>query len=188
MKNILVIGGAGYVGTHFVDKLIEKNYKVTVYDLFIYGNFFFKNKNLNLINGDIRNLQKLKTVINHNFDCVVHLACISNDPSFELNPDLGKSINFDSFEPLVKLSKDSGADVAKDTTVNPTKIFGKPSDVAKLAAASERQSPALINAIIPTAMQMIRNMRCNKSLRSPKIEARISRMFCMMKKAETLHG
>ena len=84
--------------------------------------------------------------------------------------------------------KSSGADVAKDTTVNPTKIFGKPSDVAKLAAASERQSPALINAIIPTAMQMIRNMRCNKSLRSPKIEARISRMFCMMKKAETLHG
>ena len=44
MKNILVIGGAGYVGTHLVDKLIEKNYKVTVYDLFIYGNFFLKIK------------------------------------------------------------------------------------------------------------------------------------------------
>lgn len=37
-------------------------------------------------------------------DTVIHLACISNDPSFELNPDLGKSINYDAFEPLVKAS------------------------------------------------------------------------------------
>ena len=39
MKNILVIGGAGYVGTHLVESLINQNYKVTVYDLFLYGNF-----------------------------------------------------------------------------------------------------------------------------------------------------
>ena len=38
-------------------------------------------------------------------DAVIHLACISNDPSFELNPKLGKSINYDAFEPLVKISK-----------------------------------------------------------------------------------
>ena len=41
-------------------------------------------------------------------DSVIHLACISNDPSFELNPDLGKSINYDAFRPLVKVSKDNG--------------------------------------------------------------------------------
>ena len=35
-------------------------------------------------------------------DAVIHLACISNDPSFELNPNLGKSINLDAFEPIVK--------------------------------------------------------------------------------------
>ena len=40
-------------------------------------------------------------------DVVIHLACISNDPSFELNPNLGKSINLDAFEPLVKISKDN---------------------------------------------------------------------------------
>ena len=38
-------------------------------------------------------------------DVVIHLACISNDPNFELNPNLGKSINYDAFEPLVSLSK-----------------------------------------------------------------------------------
>ena len=37
-------------------------------------------------------------------DILIHLACISNDPSFELNPTLGKSINLDAFEPLVKMS------------------------------------------------------------------------------------
>ena len=41
-----------------------------------------------------------------NQDQVIHLACISNDPSFELNPKLGKEINLDAFEPLVSYSKD----------------------------------------------------------------------------------
>lgn len=37
-----------------------------------------------------------------------HPACISNDPSFDLNPELGKSINYDCFRPLVRASKDAG--------------------------------------------------------------------------------
>jgi len=43
-------------------------------------------------------------------DAVIHLACISNDPSFELNPDLGKSINLDAFRPLVEISKSSNVE------------------------------------------------------------------------------
>ena len=107
MKNILVIGGGGYVGTHLTTQLIQKNYVVTVFDLFIYGNFLVKHKNLNVIKGDIRDLSLLKKII-RNFDCIIHLACISNDPSFDLNPELGKSINFDPFEDLVKISKENG--------------------------------------------------------------------------------
>ena len=107
MKNILVIGGGGYVGTYLVDQLIKNNYLVTVFDLFIYGNFLKNNHNLNVIKGDIRDLQLLKRIVK-NFDCVIHLACISNDPSFDLNPQLGKSINFDPFEDLIKISKDEG--------------------------------------------------------------------------------
>jgi nucleoside-diphosphate-sugar epimerase len=107
VKNILVIGGGGYVGTYLVDQLIKNNYLVTVFDLFIYGNFLKNNHNLNVIKGDIRDLQLLKRIVK-NFDCVIHLACISNDPSFDLNPQLGKSINFDPFEDLIKISKDEG--------------------------------------------------------------------------------
>ena len=107
MKNILVIGGGGYVGTHLVDQLIKNNYLVSVFDLFIYGNFLENNHNLNIVKGDIRDLQLLKRIIK-NFDIVIHLACISNDPSFDLNPQLGKSINFDPFEDLVKICKNEG--------------------------------------------------------------------------------
>lgn len=107
MKNILVIGGGGYVGTYLVDQLIKNNYIVTVFDLFIYGNFLENNPNLIIIKGDIRDLQLLGRVIK-NFDCVIHLACISNDPSFDLNPQLSKSINFDPFEDLVKICKNEG--------------------------------------------------------------------------------
>ena len=105
MKNILVIGGGGYVGSQLVPDLIDKKYKVDVYDLFIYGeNVLEKNKNLKLIRGDIRDLENLDKVI-VNYDAVIHLACISNDPSFELNPELGKSINLDCFRPLVEICK-----------------------------------------------------------------------------------
>ena len=58
MKNILVIGGAGYVGSVLVPKLIEKGYLVTVFDLFIYGkDTLDENKNLKLVSGDIRDIE-----------------------------------------------------------------------------------------------------------------------------------
>ena len=107
MKNIFIVGGAGYVGSVLIPKLLQRNYKVTCFDLMIYGeNLLKKHKNLKIIKGDMRDQNLLKNIIK-DFDSVIHLACISNDPSFELNPDLGKSINFDAFEPLVKICENS---------------------------------------------------------------------------------
>ena len=105
MKNVLIIGGGGYVGSQLVPDLLKLEYKVDVYDLFIYGQDVFDNSpNLKLIKGDIRNIKKLSEIIK-DYDAVIHLACISNDPSFELNPKLGKSINLDCFRPLVEICK-----------------------------------------------------------------------------------
>jgi nucleoside-diphosphate-sugar epimerase len=71
----------------------------------IYGKeVLSKNPNLRIVKGDIRDINLLeKELPNH--EVVIHLACISNDPSFELNPKLGKSINLDAFTPLVEISK-----------------------------------------------------------------------------------
>ena len=105
MSKILITGGAGYVGAVLTPYLLNKGHEVTVLDLMIYGeNVLEKKKNIRIVKGDIRDQNLLsKELPGH--DTVIHLACISNDPSFELNPKLGKSINLDAFLPLVDLSK-----------------------------------------------------------------------------------
>ena len=106
-EKILITGGAGYVGAVLTPYLLEKGYKVTVLDLMIYGETVLKkNSNLKIIKGDIRDINLLKKEL-PNHDVVIHLACISNDPSFELDPKLGKSINLEAFKPLVEISKQS---------------------------------------------------------------------------------
>ena len=111
IKEVLVTGGAGYVGAVLVPKLLDHGYDVRVLDLFIYGDHVLDsvkdNKRLELFKGDIRDQSLLKKIL-PGCDAVIHLACISNDPSFELDPELGKSINFDAFVPLVDISQKSG--------------------------------------------------------------------------------
>jgi len=106
--NILVTGGAGYVGSVLVPKLLAKGYRVKVLDLYLYGEDVLDavkdHPHLEQIKGDIRDRTLLEKVI-PGTDTLVHLACISNDPSFELNPQLGKSINYDAFLTLVEVSK-----------------------------------------------------------------------------------
>ena len=108
-KSVFVTGGAGYVGSCLVPELLKEGYKVTVYDIMYFGDNFLpkKNPNLNIIEGDIRDTKKLEnSCCNHEF--FLHLACISNDASFELDEKLSKSINFDAFEPMVLAVKKSG--------------------------------------------------------------------------------
>ena len=121
-KKIFITGGGGYVGCALSDYLIDKGYEVFVYDLFLYGEDVFKNKHkVNLIKGDIRDTSLLDSTIK-NIDVVLHLACISNDPSFEMNPKLGKSINFDAFEPLVKICKKNG--VKRSVYASSSSVYG----------------------------------------------------------------
>ena len=109
-KHVMVTGGAGYVGSNLVPKLLRNGYKVTVLDLYLYGDVFADYKsdpNLREVKGDIRDIKTVKDALS-GCDAVIHLACISNDPSFDLNPDLGKSINYDCFRPMVKAAKAAG--------------------------------------------------------------------------------
>ena len=110
-RTVLITGGAGYVGAVLVPQMLERGYRVKVVDLYMYGEDVLdvvrEHPNLEQINGDIRDQVILRRVL-PGCDTVIHLACISNDPSFELNPHLGKSINYDAFTPLAEISKTSG--------------------------------------------------------------------------------
>lgn len=111
IQTLLVTGGAGYVGAVLVPKLLTAGYTVKVLDLYLYGKNVLDSvkghPQLEEIEGDMRNQALLEKTVK-GCDAVIHLACISNDPSYELNPTLGKSINYDAFLDLVDVSKKNG--------------------------------------------------------------------------------
>lgn len=108
-KNILVTGGAGYVGSLLVPQLLDAGYTVTVYDIMYFGDEFLPKSHpgLTLVKGDIREAAKLARAF-EGIDAVISLACISNDASFELDENLSTSINLHAFEPMVVAAKAAG--------------------------------------------------------------------------------
>jgi len=108
---VLVTGGAGYVGSVLVPKLLADGHAVRVLDTYYFGSeSLAANRNhpsFSEVRADLRDKVAVDRAL-LGCDAVIHLACISNDPSFELDPALGKSINYDAFRPLVQMSKKHG--------------------------------------------------------------------------------
>lgn len=126
-KKIFITGGAGYVGSALVPSLLNKGYEVVVYDLYIYDYKFDEHPRLKQIKGDIRDREKL-IESTKNSDVIIHLACISNDPSFDLDPELGKSINFDAFQNVIDACKQN--DIQRLIMASSTSQYGvKPLDL-----------------------------------------------------------
>lgn len=107
MKNILVTGGAGYVGCVLTPQLLKAGYNVTVFDTFLYGSNLPSHPNLKLVKGDIREITKFADMFK-GIDVMLSLACVSNDASFELDENLSTSVNLDAFEPMVIAAKKAG--------------------------------------------------------------------------------
>jgi nucleoside-diphosphate-sugar epimerase len=122
MKKVLVTGGAGYKGCVLVPKLLEAGYAVVVYDLMLFGSSgLLSHPNLKIVTGDIRDTGNYAEAV-RGCDHVIHLACISNDPSFDLDPSLSRTINYECFEPLVVASKAAG--VKRFVYVSSSSVYG----------------------------------------------------------------
>ena len=83
--NILVSGGAGYIGAILVPIVLSKGYRVTVVDTMWFGNFLNVHENLKVLKADIRNIEDIPL---QNVDIIIHLASVANDPCGDLDPKL----------------------------------------------------------------------------------------------------
>ena len=108
MHNILVTGGAGYLGSILVPELLKKGYHVTVLDLMIYGQSSLLNvcydKNLTVICGDCRNEKILKSAL-ENQDIIIPLAAIVGFPACERDKIAAVSTNLEAIRLLLRLCK-----------------------------------------------------------------------------------
>lgn len=149
---VLVTGGAGYIGSVLVPRLLQEGYKVKVLDRFFFGKeslaHISKNPRLTLIQDDTRwfDPKILKGV-----DVVMDLAALSNDPSGELDPQKTLDINYKGRARVARLSKENGVkryilasscsiygfrDGLLDETspINPLTTYAKANRLAEIAA------------------------------------------------------
>ena len=93
---ILVTGGAGYIGCVLVPLLLERGYSVRVLDNLMYGGSgllpYFRDPLLDFVEGDIRDAKKVRDAM-HGCDTVIHLAAIVGFPACRKHPDMAQSVN-----------------------------------------------------------------------------------------------
>src|SRR5439155_612026 len=112
----------GYVGCVLVPKLLADGYDVGVFDLMLYGaEGLPAHPCLDVIEGDIRDTEHYAAAV-EGAEAVINLACISNDPSFELDPELSREINYECFEPMVSATVKAG--VSRYVYASTSSVYG----------------------------------------------------------------
>jgi len=110
-KQILVIGGGGYIGSSVVEQLLDKQYRVRVLDIFLFGEepitHLYSNKNLEIIRGDFRKIDDLVLSV---ADCnaVVHLGGIVGDPACSVDEQFTKEVNLTASKIIGQIAKAAG--------------------------------------------------------------------------------
>ena len=145
MENILITGGAGYIGSVLSKFLLEQGYFVTVLDNLRYGQNSLLDccsyQNFQILRGDVRNESVLSSALkNQNF--IIHLAALVGAPICEKNRDDAQSINLDSVKLLLKLRQndqrilfpctnsgygigEKGKFCTEDTPLKPISLYGQ---------------------------------------------------------------
>lgn len=153
-KNILVTGGAGYVGSVLVPTLLQNGFNVKCLDRFFFGKDYlsseqFHGKPLELITDDIRWFDKK---ILKDIDIVLDLAALSNDPVGELNPEKTFEINHKGRSRVASLSKEMG--VPQYILASSASVYGQQENIATeeaivnpLTAYSKANRQAEIDAL-----------------------------------------
>jgi nucleoside-diphosphate-sugar epimerase len=144
--SILVTGGAGYIGSVLLGKLLGRGHRVTVLDTFYFGEHVLDahrgHADLALVKGDIRDAAVVADAVKGK-DMVIHLAAMSNDPSADLDQNETMTVNWEASRALVSAAKNAGIrrfinassasvygvkdtpDVTEDLSLEPITLYGK---------------------------------------------------------------
>ena len=149
MKNILVTGGAGYVGSGLLRELLLKGYNVTCIDNLMFGGesllSILHDKNFTFFNYDINDSKKIDEIFSkNNFDGVIHLAAIVGDPACKLYPELANKTNWSSSRRLLEKSKTSG--VSKFIFASTCSNYGKMDDPEAYVDENSKLAPVSLYA------------------------------------------
>jgi nucleoside-diphosphate-sugar epimerase len=164
---ILVVGGAGYIGSMLVERLLEKGYRVRVLDSLMYGDDALRpakyHPDFELFVGDCRNIQDVVRAV-RGVDSVVHLAAIVGDPACNQERESALETNYAATRMLIEIAKGQdvrrflfasscsvygAADVEMDekSAVQPISLYGHTkvdSENALLAARSDSFHPTIL--------------------------------------------
>lgn len=116
---ILITGGAGYLGSVIVDKMLDAGYEVVVLDKLLFNQTsllqYTSNPNFKFIYGDVRNLTELERLCNE-VDVIIPLAAIVGFPACAADPKLAKEINFQQIVNIVKFTNGKGKKILYPNT------------------------------------------------------------------------
>ncbi|HEC34979.1 MAG TPA: NAD-dependent epimerase/dehydratase family protein [Anaerolineae bacterium] len=111
VRNVLVIGGAGYIGSLLVRKLLDRGYDVTVLDALVYGDDsirdLYDRQGFDLIHGDLRDIEAVVRALQY-ADAVVHLGALVGDPACALDEKLTLEINLAATRMIAEAARGFG--------------------------------------------------------------------------------
>src|SRR5215469_14882231 len=165
---ILITGGAGYLGSVLVPKLLVRGHEVKVLDIgyFGLGPLRALRPAIEIVRDDIRRFlsdAEFREEMLEGCDCVIHLAAISNDPSAELHPELTDEVNFQTTIAIAEACKKAGirflfssscsvygeaeGELTEESTVNPLTVYAVSkvkSDQVLMQMADDRWKPVIL--------------------------------------------
>lgn len=118
---VLVTGGAGYIGSVLVNKLVSQGEKVRVFDKLYFGEAGLKpvRRKIDLVAGDVRDF---RPEVLDGVKAVIHLGSLSNDPTAEFDPRANKEINYEGTMRAAEASKKAG--IKRFTFASSCAIYG----------------------------------------------------------------
>ncbi len=164
---ILVVGGAGYIGSLLVERLLQQGYKVRVLDALLYGpeplEVVKEHPDFELVIGDCRNIRDMVSAVK-GMDAIVHLAAIVGDPACEQDQSAAREINYGATRMLIEVAKGHGVgrflfasscsvygatehEIDESSTVQPISLYAQTkvdSEQALLAARSDEFHPTVL--------------------------------------------